>query len=74
MKHLYALCGISKQAHYRMLRRVEEWKVKESFYVGLMLQIREIHPAMGLRTMTIINQKESEEMPLLASDSTMAFE
>ncbi len=51
MKYLYAFCGISKQGHYQMLRRIEEWKVKESLYVGLILQIREIHPAMGLRTM-----------------------
>lgn len=58
MKHLYALCGISKQGHYQMLHRIEEWKVKESLYVGLILQIREIHPAMGLRTMYDYYQPE----------------
>lgn len=58
MKDLYALCQITKQGHYQMLRRAEEWKAKESLYVGLILQIRELHPAMGLRTMYDYYQPE----------------
>lgn len=51
MKDLYAHCGITKQGHYAALARQQRWKRKEQLYVGLMMQIREIHPAMGLRTM-----------------------
>ncbi|MEM9831387.1 MAG: DDE-type integrase/transposase/recombinase [Bacteroidota bacterium] len=51
MKALYAHCGITKQAHYQQLSRAVSWQQKEAVMVGLMLQIREIHPGMGLRTM-----------------------
>ena len=51
MKELYAHCGISKQGHYGALQRIEAWQQKEELMVRLMLQIREIHPGMGLRTM-----------------------
>lgn len=51
MKALYAHCGISKQGHYRALERQRLWQHKEQLYVGLIMQVREVHPAMGLRTM-----------------------
>ena len=51
MKDLYNHCQITKQGHYHALKREQEWQVKERLYVGFIMQIREIHPAMGLRTM-----------------------
>lgn len=51
MKLLYLLAGISKQGHHQALRQQEEEEAKEPFYVGLINEIREIHPGMGLRTM-----------------------
>jgi putative transposase len=51
MKNLYSHCQITKQGHYNALKREQEWQVKERLYVGFIMQIREIHPAMGLRTM-----------------------
>lgn len=51
MKALYALCGISKQGHWDAVRRTEQEESKELCYVGLMHEIRQLHPGMGLRTM-----------------------
>ncbi len=51
MKDLYAHCRITKQGHYQALKRKQEWQVKECLYVGLIIQARDMHPAMGLRTM-----------------------
>lgn len=51
MKDLYNHCQITKQGHYHALKREQEWQIKERLYVGFIMQIREIHPAMGLRTM-----------------------
>ena len=51
MKDLYSHCQITKQGHYNALKREQEWQIKERLYVGFIMQIREIHPAMGLRTM-----------------------
>ena len=51
MQELYAHCGISKQGHYGALQRIEDWQQKEELMVRLILEIREIHPGMGLRTM-----------------------
>ena len=51
MKDLYAHCRITKQGHYQALKRKQEWQVKERLYVGLIIQVRDMHPAMGLRTM-----------------------
>ena len=58
MKTFYAHCQISKQGHYRMLSRQVAWQEKEVLLLGLMLQIRDIHPAMGLRTMYEFYQPE----------------
>ncbi len=51
MTDLFLLCKISRQAHHQSLIREQKWTLKEYLIVGLILQIREIHPAMGLRTM-----------------------
>jgi putative transposase len=51
MKDLYLLCGISKQGHVQALQREKIWQEKTSLYVGLMYQVREMHPGMGLRKM-----------------------
>lgn len=58
MKALYAHCQISKQGHYQMLARQLAWQEKEALLLRLMLQIREIHPAMRLRTMYEFYQPE----------------
>lgn len=50
MKEIYALCGIRKQSHYKAIKIEQRTIEKESLYVGFILQIREIHPGMGLRT------------------------
>jgi putative transposase len=51
MKAIYGLCQMSKQAHHQALGRSRALIEKERAYVGFMLQIRHIHPGMGLRTM-----------------------
>jgi transposase InsO family protein len=51
MKSIYLLCSISKQGHHQALERAQVLRQKEIVYVGFMLQVREIHPGMGLRTM-----------------------
>lgn len=51
MKSVYLLCGISKQAHHQALERAKALEEKEAAYVGFMLEVREMHPGMGLRTM-----------------------
>jgi putative transposase len=48
---VYLLCSVSKQSHHQAVKREREWIEKSHAYVGLMAEIREIHPAMGLRTM-----------------------
>jgi hypothetical protein len=59
MNSIYKYCNISKQAHHQALQREQSWLVKEELVVGLILQIREIHPGMGLRTMYDFYQPES---------------
>jgi putative transposase len=59
MNSIYQYCQISKQAHHQALQREQQWLSKEQVLVGLMLQIREIHPAMGLRTMYEFYKPES---------------
>lgn len=51
MVDLFTLCNISKQAHHQNIARQRIWEALEYLIVGLILQIREIHPGMGLRTM-----------------------
>ncbi len=58
MQNLYQYCQISKQAHYKALAQEQLWIGKEELLVGLMSQIREIHPAMGLRAMYDLNKPD----------------
>ncbi len=51
MNELYAIAGISKQGFFQALQRQDELQEKEVVYIGLMYEIRELHPGMGLRTM-----------------------
>lgn len=51
MNDVFALCGISRQAHYQALQRHLHEQQKAQLYVRSMLQVREVHPGMGLRTM-----------------------
>lgn len=50
MKALYGYCQISKQGHYKCLQREIHWQNQEELVVGLIMQVREIHPAIGIRT------------------------
>lgn len=58
MNDLYAHCHISKQAHYQSLQREHQLTTVEKLVVDLILQVRQIHPAMGLRTMYPFYQPE----------------
>jgi putative transposase len=51
MMDLYCLCNITKQGHHQQVLRELKWSEKEHLIVGLIIQIREIHPTMGLKTM-----------------------
>lgn len=59
MNSIYQYCQISKQAHHQNLHREQMWLSKQQIIVGLILQAREIHPAMGLRTIYEMYQPES---------------
>jgi putative transposase len=58
MKGVYMLCGISKQAHHKAIKRQVGQLEKEIVYIRLMEQTREIHPGMGLRAMYDMLQPE----------------
>jgi putative transposase len=51
MNSLYLSQGISKQGHWDSVRRAKAEQAKEPCYIGLIVEIRELHPGMGLRTM-----------------------
>lgn len=51
MLELYCMCNITKQGHHQQVLRELKWSEKEHLIVGLIIQIREIHPTMGLKTM-----------------------
>jgi len=51
MNEVFALCGISRQAHCQALQRHLGEQQKAELYVRSMQQVREIHPGMGVRTM-----------------------
>lgn len=51
MMALYLLTGISKQGHIQALRHAEAQLAKEPCYLGLIVEVRLMHPGMGLRTM-----------------------
>lgn len=50
MKSIYLLCGISKQGHHQALARAKVLCQKEPVYIGFVLEVRQMHPGMGLRT------------------------
>jgi putative transposase len=58
MNDLFALCGLSRQAHHQALKRMWSEEEKSFLYVGLMEQVRQIHPGMGIRTMYELLQPE----------------
>lgn len=45
------LCGIRKQSHYKCIKLEKEALEKAPLYIGFIVEIRIIHPGMGLRTM-----------------------
>lgn len=51
MTSLYMIANISRQGHFDAVKRAVEQLAKAPCYIGLMNQIREIHPGMGLRKM-----------------------
>lgn len=58
MGSLYGYCQISKQGHYKSLQRELHLMRQEELVVGLIMQVREIHPAMGMRTIYELCQPE----------------
>lgn len=48
MKAMYALVGISKQAHHQYMQRLSNKADKTAYYIGLMEQARQLHPRIGL--------------------------
>lgn len=51
MESLYSLVGISRQGHWESVKRQLSIRELERFYVGLIFEIRIMHPGMGLRKM-----------------------
>lgn len=51
VKYLYLLCGLSKQAHAQAVARERLINNKRLCYIGLMYEVRVLHPGMGLRKM-----------------------
>jgi len=51
MQNIYALCGISRQGHAQAMEREKYIANRSLLYVGLMHEIRTIHPGIGLRKM-----------------------
>jgi transposase InsO family protein len=48
---LYLSQGISKQGHWECVKRAQKIAAKEPCYIGFIVEIRDLHPGMGLRTM-----------------------
>lgn len=51
MNDFYLIAGISRQGHHQAVQQLATEVAKEPAYVGLMYEIRDMHPGMGLRTM-----------------------
>jgi len=51
MKDVYLYCCISKQSHFKALKRSKTLQSKEQLYVGFIDEVRQFHPGMGLRLM-----------------------
>ena len=47
---IYSLCGIAKQGHYKAVVLQQRAEEKEPLYVGFIIEVRIIHPGMGLRS------------------------
>lgn len=43
-------CGISKQAHAQVMSRLAQRELMIPLYLGMILEVRQMHPGMGLRT------------------------
>lgn len=50
VESLLNYCGITRQGHHKNLLNEQKWSELEYLIVGQILQIRELHPGMGLRT------------------------
>ncbi|MEM6724849.1 MAG: DDE-type integrase/transposase/recombinase [Bacteroidota bacterium] len=51
MKAVYLHYGISRQSHFAALQRAVKLRDMEAVYLGLICELRSLHPGMGLRTM-----------------------
>ena len=51
MTDIYAEFGVSRQGHFQSIERAKTIKEKELLFVGFIIEIRKIHPGMGLRLM-----------------------
>lgn len=58
MESLFNYCAISRQGHHKNLIYEQKWSELEYLIVGQILQVREIHPGMGLRTIYEVLQPE----------------
>ncbi len=47
---IYSHCGISKQGHYKAVEFQQSAEDKEPLYIGFIIEIRIMHPGMGLRS------------------------
>jgi len=52
------MCGISRQAHFKMLQRRLQQQHKAVLYIAMMEEVRQLHPGMGLRTMYAMLQPQ----------------
>lgn len=59
MYALYAHCHITKQAHYQALQQQRHLAELEELVLNLVLEVRRMHPAMGLRTIYQLVQPDS---------------
>jgi putative transposase len=51
MEAVYIYNGLSRQAHWENVKRLTLISEKEPCYIGMILELREMHPGMGLRKM-----------------------
>lgn len=49
MSKLYAMAGLSRQAHHRQSRFQSESDLERRWVIGQVVQMRQLHPIMGLR-------------------------
>ncbi|THH37510.1 DDE-type integrase/transposase/recombinase [Neolewinella litorea] len=51
MSQVYAYYGITRQAHFDQGQRLDHQATLHNVYTGMIAQVRQLHPAMGLRKM-----------------------